>query len=69
MAVNLTPRELDILALLVRGKKNKEIATAMKKSEHMVKKYLVALYDKTGMGSRVELAMWELKRRADGLHL
>jgi DNA-binding CsgD family transcriptional regulator len=55
-----TPREHTIAHLLVEGAINREIADSIGTTEHMVKKYLLTMYDKSGMGSRLELALWYL---------
>lgn len=53
-----TVREHLIAKLIVGGFKNRQIASALGKSEDMIKNYLRAMYDKSGMSSRLELALW-----------
>lgn len=55
-----TIREHLIARLVVEGLSNKEIGRALNKSEGMVKNFLRPMYDKSGMGSRLELALWYL---------
>ena len=59
--VLLTPRERQLLGLLVQGLKNKEIAHAMTLSEGTVKVYLTRLFQKLGVNDRFELALLALK--------
>jgi len=41
---------------------NKEIAKDAGTTENMVKNYLRVIFDKTGMFSRLELALWNVTR-------
>jgi two-component system nitrate/nitrite response regulator NarP len=59
--VNLSPRESEIVKLLSRGLKNKEIADEMGLAEGTVKIYLSRLFQKTGAKDRLELALFGLK--------
>src|SRR5208282_1936024 len=45
----LTPKELKIVALIVQGFKNKEIANMLGTTEQVVKNYLRNVYDKIGV--------------------
>jgi two-component system, NarL family, nitrate/nitrite response regulator NarL len=60
-AVRLTPRESQLVMLLARGLKNKEIATELNISEGTVKVYLSRLFEKVGAKDRFELALFGLK--------
>jgi DNA-binding NarL/FixJ family response regulator len=60
----LTPRENELLDLLIQGLKNKEIATAMSIGEGSVKVFLSRLFLKLGVKDRFELALFGLKYRA-----
>ena len=44
----LTPKEMRIVALIVQGCKNREIAIRLKTTEQVIKNYLRSIYDKTG---------------------
>jgi DNA-binding NarL/FixJ family response regulator len=58
----LTPRQQEVLALLVQGKSNREIAEAMGLSENTVKVHLVSIFRALGVSSRVEALLAGLKR-------
>jgi two-component system nitrate/nitrite response regulator NarL len=54
----LTPREQEILPLITRGLRNREIAERLGISEGTVKIHLRNIYEKLGLGSRLELALY-----------
>jgi len=56
--LTLTPKQLRIVQLLAEGLKNGEIAKATGNTEHVIKNHMRKIYDRTGMGNRVELALW-----------
>jgi DNA-binding NarL/FixJ family response regulator len=60
----LTPKEMRIVALIVQGCKNREIAIRLKTTEQVIKNYLRSVYDKTGVSDRLELALFTLHHRA-----
>jgi len=57
-ANRLTPKEMRIVALIVQGCKNREIAIRLKTTEQVIKNYLRSVYDKTGVSDRLELALF-----------
>jgi DNA-binding NarL/FixJ family response regulator len=59
----LTPKEMRIVALIVQGCKNREIAARLKTTEQVIKNYLRSIYDKTGVSDRLELALFTLHHR------
>ena len=59
----LTPKELKIVALIVQGCKNKEIAVRLNMTEQVIKNYLRSVYDKTGVSDRLELALFTIHHR------
>lgn len=58
----LTPRELDVLRLVYRGRTNKEIASAMFVSEDTVKSHVKSLFLKLEVHGRAEAVATALKR-------
>jgi len=54
----LTPREEQVVALVADGLSNREVARELGLSEHTVKKYMFHIFDKLGISSRVELALY-----------
>ena len=59
----LTPKEMRIVALIVQGCKNREIALRLKTTEQVIKNYLRSVYDKTGVSDRLELALFTIHHR------
>ncbi len=59
----LTPKEMQIVALIVQGCKNKDIASQLNTKEQVIKNYLRGIYDKTGVSDRLELALFTLHHR------
>ena len=62
-------RKRRVIELVAQGLKNRDIANAIGTTEHVVKNYLRAIYDKLGLWNRVELALWyEARRHENMLH-
>jgi len=59
----LTPKEMRIVALIVQGCKNREIALRLRTTEQVIKNYLRSIYDKTGVSDRLELALFTIHHR------
>jgi len=59
----LTAKELRIVALIVQGYKNKEIASQLGTTEQVIKNYLRKIYDKLGVSDRLELALYCLHNK------
>lgn len=59
--VRLSPRERQLIGLLTQGLRNKEIAGRMNITEGTTKAYLSRLFEKTGAGDRLELAVYAMK--------
>ncbi|MBB5057706.1 DNA-binding NarL/FixJ family response regulator [Granulicella aggregans] len=59
----LTPKEMQIVALIVQGCKNKDIAAQLNTKEQVIKNYLRNIYDKTGVSDRLELALFTIHHR------
>ena len=58
----LTPREAEVVQLLTDGLSTREISQKLALSEHTIRNYLSAIYDKLGVSSRVELALYAVHR-------
>ena len=58
----LTPRELEIVSTVVAGYANKEIAEYFKISEDTVKHHLSNIFDKLGVSTRLELALFAVNQ-------
>jgi DNA-binding NarL/FixJ family response regulator len=59
----LTRRETEILETIVGGLSNKEIAQRFSLSEDTVKHHLTNIFDKVGVSSRLELALFAINNR------
>ena len=59
----LTPKEMQIVALIVQGCKNKDIANQLGTKEQVIKNYLRNIFDKTGVSDRLELALFTIHHR------
>jgi DNA-binding NarL/FixJ family response regulator len=60
-------RERRVIELVAQGLKNKEVASEIGTTEHVIKNYLRTIYDKLGLWNRVELALWYEARRHEDL--
>jgi DNA-binding NarL/FixJ family response regulator len=56
----LTPREEQVVALVADGLTNRGVAVELGLSEHTIKKYLLRIFDKVGISSRVELVLYAM---------
>lgn len=59
---SLTPRELEILQLVVEGHTNKAIAAEIYISEKTVEFHLDNIYTKLGVRTRLMAGMWALQQ-------
>lgn len=62
----LTPREVEIVTAVVAGQSNREIATQLAIREQTVKHHLTSIFDKVGVSTRLELALFALKHKLAG---
>ena len=56
----LTPRELEVVSCIVEGCSNRAIAKQFSLSEETVKRHLSNIFDKTGVSTRLELALFAI---------
>ncbi|QMV42952.1 response regulator transcription factor [Cohnella cholangitidis] len=56
--LKFTNREMSIIALMVEGRNNREIAQLLFMSEGTVKNYISAIYDKIGTNDRTQAVIW-----------
>jgi two-component system nitrate/nitrite response regulator NarL len=56
----LTPREKDVALLVAQGLRNNDISVRLGLREHTVRNYLLRIFDKWGISSRVELVLYAL---------
>jgi two-component system NarL family response regulator len=59
---DLSPRELEVLVLIVNGQSNKEIGSALGIAENAVKNHLKVILDKLGAADRTQAATSALRR-------
>ena len=59
----LTPRELEVTTCIVEGCSNKDIAKQFTISEETVKRHLSNIFDKTGVSTRLELALFAISHK------
>lgn len=62
LAVELTPREREVLALITRGKTDDAIAAALAVKRNTVRNHVARLYAKIGVHSRAEAVIWARDR-------
>ena len=59
----LSKREEEVLNLLSEGMSNRDLAVALKLSEHTVKNHLFRIFDKLGVSNRMEAVLYAMSRR------
>src|SRR6195952_3020507 len=59
----LTPRELEVVTCIVEGCSNKDVAKQFTISEETVKRHLSNIFDKTGVSTRLELALFAISHK------
>lgn len=64
----LTPREMDVLELVVQGMSNREIAYELGISHQTVKNHMTAVFRKLGVSGRTEAAVYALRHGWIPLH-
>jgi DNA-binding NarL/FixJ family response regulator len=59
----LTQREIEVIGLVTEGCSNREVASRLSITEDTVKRHLTNIFDKVGMSTRLELALFALKNK------
>ncbi|WP_260706437.1 response regulator [Edaphobacter flagellatus] len=59
----LTPREIEVVTCIVEGCSNKDVAKQFSISEETVKRHLSNIFDKTGVSTRLELALFAIAHK------
>jgi DNA-binding NarL/FixJ family response regulator len=59
----LTPREMDVVGCIVEGCSNRDVAKQFSISEETVKRHLSNIFDKTGVSTRLELALFAIAHK------
>jgi DNA-binding NarL/FixJ family response regulator len=54
----LTAKEIEVAGLVWEGRTNRQIASVVGTTEQVVKNYLRSIFDKLGVWSRLELALY-----------
>jgi len=64
----LSRREIEVAEAAAQGQTNKQIAGALRLSEHTVKNYLFRIFEKLGVSNRMELLFFLSAHPKDGVH-
>lgn len=59
----LTNRELHLVHLVAEGRTNRDISRELHLSEHTVRNYLFRIFNKLGVSTRLELALYAINQR------
>jgi two-component system, NarL family, nitrate/nitrite response regulator NarL len=62
----LTNRETEVIGLVTEGCSNKDVALRLGITEDTVKRHLTNIFDKVGMSTRLELALFALRNKLVG---
>lgn len=65
MPVTLSSRDLRIVQMVTEGMRNDEIAIELGITLNVIRNYMKAIFDTTGMSSRLELALWYLEHEGE----
>ena len=61
IATAVADRESEVLALIVQGKSNREVATLAYLSPNTVKSYIRSIYRKINVDSRTQAVLWGVR--------
>jgi DNA-binding NarL/FixJ family response regulator len=64
----LNSKQLRIASLVAAGMNNQQIAQVIGTTENVVKNYMRVIFDRTGMDTRLQLALWYVRRRWERTH-
>lgn len=67
--IALTRRELQVVGCVLKGSSNRDIAHQFHLSEETVKRHLSNIFDKTGVSTRLELALYAIEHQLVASHL
>jgi DNA-binding NarL/FixJ family response regulator len=59
----LSSREVSLVQLVAEGRTNRDISRELHLSEHTVRNYLFRIFNKLGVSTRLELAVYALNQR------
>jgi DNA-binding NarL/FixJ family response regulator len=59
----LTSKEDEVASLVAEGMTNREVAQKLSLTEHTVSNYLFRIYEKLGISTRVELALYVIRQK------
>jgi DNA-binding NarL/FixJ family response regulator len=59
----LTNREMSLVQLVAEGRTNRDISRELHLSEHTVRNYLFRIFNKLGVSTRLELALYAIHQR------
>jgi two-component system nitrate/nitrite response regulator NarL len=59
----LTSRELSLVQLVAEGRTNRDISQELHLSEHTVRNYLFRIFNKLGVSTRLELALYAINQK------
>ena len=62
---DLSPREMDVLALVAKGKSNKETGAELNLSEITVRNYVSTILEKLHLSNRIELAIYAVENNIE----
>ena len=65
-AVELTPREREVLLMVAEGLSNKVIARRLEIREGTVKAHLTRIFERIGVSDRTQAALWAERQRLAG---
>ena len=63
---SLTPREIQVVELIVAGKRNSEIGKILKCSPRTVQKHVQHILQKLNLETRVNICIWAYESRRQG---